>query len=62
MLGAIRIAQRALGLNGFIEGRPAERLMRDLATYLRQPAPDEATELAAAAFIARDCWRDDPLW
>jgi hypothetical protein len=53
VLGAIRIAQRALGLNGFIEGRPAERLMRDLATYLRQPAPDETLTEAAGWFTSR---------
>jgi alkylation response protein AidB-like acyl-CoA dehydrogenase len=50
VLGALATAQRALGLNGFIEGRPAERLMRDLATYLRQPAPDETLTEAAAWF------------
>jgi len=49
-LTALRTAQRALGLQGFIQGRPAERLMRDLATYLRQPAPDETLTEAAAWF------------
>ena len=32
---------------------PAEHLMRDLATYLRQPALDEAIEEAAAHFVTR---------
>jgi alkylation response protein AidB-like acyl-CoA dehydrogenase len=50
VLRALETVQRALGLNGFIEGRPAERLMRDLATYLRQPAPDETLTEAAGWF------------
>jgi hypothetical protein len=34
----------------------------DLAMYLRQPAPDQALDRAAAAFLERDRWSDDPLW
>jgi alkylation response protein AidB-like acyl-CoA dehydrogenase len=49
----IELAQRSLGLGAFIEGNPAERLLRDLATYLRQPAMDEALGEAAAHFVAR---------
>ena len=47
-LDAIRLAQRSLGLAAFVAPDPAERIMRDLATYLRQPAPD-AVLLEAAA-------------
>ncbi len=52
VLHAMQTAQRALGLNGFIQGHPVERLMRDLATYLRQPAPDETLTEAATWFTA----------
>jgi alkylation response protein AidB-like acyl-CoA dehydrogenase len=53
-LDIIALAQRALGLPAFIAGSEAERLMRDLATYLRQPAPDETLTEAAAWFMTRD--------
>lgn len=52
---AIRLIQRSLGLAAFLEPNPAERLMRDLGTYLRQPAPDEALTEAAAWFIEKGC-------
>lgn len=51
-LAAIRLAQRALGLAAFVAPHPAERIMRDLATYLRQPAPD-AVLVEAAAWTLR---------
>jgi alkylation response protein AidB-like acyl-CoA dehydrogenase len=50
-LDAIRIAQRSLGLAAFVDSNPVEPLMRDLATYLRQPAMDEALDEAAAFFM-----------
>jgi alkylation response protein AidB-like acyl-CoA dehydrogenase len=52
---AIRLVQRSLGLAAFLERTPMERLMRDLGTYLRQPAPDEALTEAAAWFIEKGC-------
>ncbi len=39
-LDLIRDAQRALGLAAMLRPNPAERIIRDLSTYLRQPAPD----------------------
>jgi alkylation response protein AidB-like acyl-CoA dehydrogenase len=39
-LDLIRLAQRSLGLAAFRHGHPAERICRDLGTYLRQPAPE----------------------
>lgn len=51
-LDAIPLAQRALGLQGLLAGARAERIGRDLATYLRQPAPDE-TLTEAALWFAR---------
>lgn len=52
-LDAVRLAQRALGLAAFLRPNPVERLLRDLAVYLRQPAPDSVlTEAACHAFSA----------
>jgi len=53
-LDVIRIVQRGLGLAGFLRSNEAERVMRDLAAYLRQPAPDETLTEAAAWFTRRD--------
>jgi alkylation response protein AidB-like acyl-CoA dehydrogenase len=47
---AIQLAQRSLGLAALVDTNPVELLMRDLATYLRQPALDEAVMEAAAHF------------
>ena len=49
-LAVIQLTQRSLGLSAFMAGHPAEAVMRDLATYLRQPAPDETLTEAAAYF------------
>ncbi len=52
-LDAMRLAQRALGLAAFLRPNPVERLLRDLAVYLRQPAPDSVlTEAALHSFSA----------
>ncbi len=53
-LEAIPLVQRSLGLAAFVPPNPAERIMRDLATYLRQPAGDEALTEAAGHFMQRD--------
>ena len=53
-LDALRLAQRSLGLAAFVDSNPVEPLMRDLATYLRQPAMDEALDEAAAYFMVSD--------
>ena len=53
-LGAIQIVQRALGMAAFRAGAMTELLFRDLAIYLRQPAPDETLTEAAAHFMQRD--------
>ena len=58
-LDIIRMVQRTLGLAAFLQGNPVERLMRDLATYLRQPAADEALTEAAARFIEHEFPEDD---
>ncbi len=36
------LAARSIGVQGMLAPHPAERLSRDLMTYLRQPAPDAA--------------------
>jgi alkylation response protein AidB-like acyl-CoA dehydrogenase len=61
-LAAIDAARRSVGTRAFFEDNPLDPACRDLELYLRQPAPDEALDKAAAAFLAEDCWRDDPLW
>lgn len=53
-LEVIQIAQRALGLGAFRHGTLAELLFRDVATYLRQPAPDETLTDGALRFMTRD--------
>lgn len=57
----LQLAQRSVGLQGFLRGHALERLSRDLATYLRQPGPDRALTAAAeevlrAGGIAGDLW------
>ena len=51
-LDAMRLVQRSLGLSAFRRGNPVERICRDLATYLRQPAPDAVLTEAASALRA----------
>jgi alkylation response protein AidB-like acyl-CoA dehydrogenase len=46
----IELVQRSLGLSAFLQSNQVERMCRDIATYLRQPAPDEALNVAAGYF------------
>lgn len=48
---AIQLAQRSIGMPGFVRPHAIERLSRDLATYLRQPAPDMVLDEAAGFFL-----------
>jgi alkylation response protein AidB-like acyl-CoA dehydrogenase len=59
-LEVIQLVERSLGLAAFVDINPVERLLRDLATYLRQPAMDEGLTEAAARFVARPL-PDDPF-
>lgn len=52
-LDAMRLAQRSLGLGSFLRPNRVERLLRDLAVYLRQPAPDAVLTEAAHHALAR---------
>ena len=49
----ISLAKQTIGARAFMPGNPAEKLLRDLDFYLRQPAPDQAT-LDAATFYLLD--------
>jgi alkylation response protein AidB-like acyl-CoA dehydrogenase len=49
-LDAMRLVQRSLGLSAFRQGSLVELICRDLATYLRQPAPDEVLAEAGTWF------------
>ena len=50
-LELLTLVQRSLGLSAFVKGKAVEQVMRDLMTYLRQPAPDETLTEAAAWFV-----------
>jgi len=49
----IELAQKSVGLSGFLRRHPLDLACRDLATYLRQSAPDRALANAAAHYVAR---------
>lgn len=53
-LEALTLVSRSVGLSAFMRPEPVERISRDLATYLRQPAPDAALTNAAAYFLRND--------
>lgn len=48
LLGVLEHVQRSVGLSGFSRRCEIERVGRDLATYLRQPAPDALREAVGA--------------
>jgi alkylation response protein AidB-like acyl-CoA dehydrogenase len=50
-LKAMQLTQRSLGIAAFKAGHPVERICRDLAVFLRQPAPDETLDRAAGFFL-----------
>lgn len=51
-LEALELAERSVGLTAFLRPNALERVARDLATYLRQPAPDRVLTNAAAYILA----------
>ncbi len=61
-LAVMEAATRTVGTKAFFADHPLDQACRDLGLYLRQPVPDQALDRAARAFVARDAWRDDPLW
>jgi alkylation response protein AidB-like acyl-CoA dehydrogenase len=50
----MELAGRSVGVQGMLAPHPLERLMRDLSTYMRQPAPDAALASVARAALAQD--------
>lgn len=52
-LDVLELAQRSIGLAGFHRNHPIEHVYRDLATYLRQPAPDKTLSDAATHVLAQ---------
>lgn len=55
-LDVLELAQRSIGVPAFLRPHPAERIGRDLATYLRQPAPDKALAEAAGHVLEAGAW------
>ncbi|WP_428028910.1 acyl-CoA dehydrogenase family protein [Ancylobacter sp.] len=53
-LDVLEHVQRSIGLAAFQRTNPIEKLSRDLATYLRQPAPDRALCEGAAYGLRQD--------
>lgn len=60
-LDVLQLAQRSVGLQGFLRPHPLERLSRDLATYLRQLGPDRALTAAAQEILGAEGMVGD-LW
>lgn len=60
-LRVIELAERSVGARGLLRPEPFERLHRDLAHYLRQPAPDAALAEAGRHVLA-DPRPADSLW
>jgi alkylation response protein AidB-like acyl-CoA dehydrogenase len=50
-LTVMETVQRGIGLRALVRPHDVERICRDLATYLRQPAPDRAMADAARTFL-----------
>lgn len=51
-LKVMETVQRGIGLRAFVRPHDADRIFRDLATYLRQPAPDLAMSDGARSFLS----------
>ena len=60
-LDVLELAQRSVGLQALMRPNLLERLTRDLATYLRQPAPDRVLA-EAAAFVLGASAEPGDLW
>ena len=52
-LEVVSCAEKAIGLKAFTRPNPLERIVRDLQTYLRQPALDASLLSAAAFYLGR---------
>lgn len=61
-LAVMEAAARGVGTAAFFTGNRIDRITRDLGLYLRQPAPDQARDRGAAAWLDHDIWSDDRWW
>ncbi len=52
-LHAVALAQKSVGLRAYLRPNPMERVIRDLTTYMRQPALDASLTSAASFHLAR---------
>jgi alkylation response protein AidB-like acyl-CoA dehydrogenase len=50
----LELAGRSVGVQGMLAPHPMERLIRDLGTYMRQPAPDAALASIGRAALAAE--------
>lgn len=53
-LRVVLLAQKSVGLRAYLRPNPLERIIRDLTTYIRQPALDASLTSAAGFHLARD--------
>lgn len=60
-LRVVALAERSVGARGLLRPEPFERMHRDLAHYLRQPAPDAAL-VDAGRHVMDDARTADALW
>jgi alkylation response protein AidB-like acyl-CoA dehydrogenase len=51
---ALELAGRSVGVQGMLAPHPMERLIRDLSTYMRQPAPDAALASVGRSALAAE--------
>jgi alkylation response protein AidB-like acyl-CoA dehydrogenase len=59
-LDLMELIHRSIGLQSFMRPNPIDRISRDLATYLRQPAPDRALTDAAGWLLEQEQTAVDP--
>lgn len=60
-LSVLDLVHRSIGLTGFMRSHPIEKLSRDLAVYLRQPASDRSLAVAAR-FVLDDIRAVHDIW
>lgn len=54
-LDLLEITRRSIGVQAFLRPYPVEHIGRNLATYLRQPGPDQAL-VAVGSAVAQGSW------
>ncbi|MEE4455096.1 acyl-CoA dehydrogenase family protein [Novosphingobium resinovorum] len=62
-LDVMELSSRIVGTRSAMNGERIDKIIRDLALYLRQAGPDYARDQAALAWLDHDAWGDgDRLW